>query len=134
MKKYLRRWFIITVSLVIVDHLVGSLEFTEGIKTLALAAAALTIFESLVKPIVKLLLLPINILTLGLARWLVNIIGLYLVTVAVPGFGIYPYQFPGIDHNGFTAPQINFSLFWTYVIISFLLNLTTSLVRWLIKK
>jgi uncharacterized membrane protein YvlD (DUF360 family) len=95
---------------------------------------ALTVFESIVKPIVKLLLLPINILTLGLARWLVNVIGLYLVTIAVSGFRIYPYYFPGINYNGFTAPPVRLSLFWTYVIVSFLLNLTISLVRWILKK
>ena len=134
MKKHLRSWFIILISLSITNYLVGVFGFSQGLKTLVSVALALTVFESVVKPIVKLLLLPINILTLGMARWLINVIGLYLVTIVVPGFSISPYQFPGLNYNGFSAPTVNFSLFWTYVIVSFLLNLVISLVRWIIKK
>ena len=134
MKKHLRKWLIFVISLAAVNQLTNTLGFTAGIKTLLVVAAAFTVFDAAIKPVVKILLLPINLLTLGLARWVVNVVGLYLVTIAVPGFVIFPYQFPGFNYQGFIAPPFSLSLFWTYVLISFLLNLTFSLVSWILKK
>ena len=134
MKKILRFWFIYLVSLKLVQGLIPVILFSEGNKTLILVAAALTVFELVIKPIVKILLLPINILTLGLTRWVVNLIGLYLATFLVSGLTIKAYFFPGVNWQGFIIPSFPLSLLATYILISFSINFSFSLIRWLFKK
>ena len=132
MKRIIKFWFVSFVSLLIVAQIVDSVNFTNNYLTIAQAAIFLTLFEYFLKPVVKLLLLPINLITLGTVRWLVNVISLYLATILIVGFSIAPYYFAGINNSGFVIPSIQLSLFWTYVLVSFLLNIVTSLINWTI--
>ncbi len=132
MKRIIKFWFVSFVSLLIVAQIVDSVNFTNNYLTIAQAAVFLTLFEYFLKPVVKLLLLPINLITLGTVRWLVNVISLYLATILIVGFSIAPYYFAGINNSGFVIPSIQLSLFWTYVLVSFLLNIVTSLINWTI--
>jgi len=134
MKKILRSWFINTIIFKILAGLITSIEFGEGLKTLFLAALMLTLFEFFLKPILKILLLPINILTLGLLRWVVNVLGFYIVSFLVPSLIITAYHFPGVIKNGLIVPPIEFSLFATFILISFCFNLFVITARWVLKK
>src|SRR3989344_3428256 len=68
-----------------------------GVKTLFLAAVAIAGVNLFVRPIVNLLLFPINLVTLGTFRWVANLATLYLVTWMVPGLQIHPFTFPGLN-------------------------------------
>jgi len=134
MKKILRFWFINIIGLNFIASFLTTIEFSNGWQTVILVALALTFFELALKPIIKILLLPINILTLGLARSVINLIGLYAITLIVPGFLIRPYLFPGLHENGFSIPEVQLSMIWTYILVSVLLNLSFSIIRWIVKK
>ena len=134
MKKIIRYWFINLISLLFVSSIITSISFAGGWQTIGLVSLVITLFELILKPIIKILLLPINIITLGLARSFINVIGLYLTTTIVVGFKISPYIFEGGSWNGFTAPQAEPSLFLTYLITSILLNLSFSIIFWIVKK
>jgi len=54
--------------------------------TALLAAVALALVNALIRPIVKLLALPVTILTLGLFGLVINAAMLYIVDWVVPGF------------------------------------------------
>ncbi|MFH1561670.1 MAG: phage holin family protein [Patescibacteria group bacterium] len=134
MKKLLRSFVLSLIALKIVSGLTGAVFFDQGAKSLILAALALTGFEYLLKPIANLLLLPINILTLGLLRWVINVVGLYLATAITPGFYLESFTFPGLTWQGIVLPKISFSLLVSYIIISFLINLIITIAKWLLKK
>ena len=133
MKRLLRTITINIIALWTTSLLIPVIRFNSGWKTIFWAAVGLTIFEYLLKPIAKILFLPINILTLGALRWIINVIGLYLVTIAVEGFSVAQYHFPGINWQGVIVPSIDFSLPLTYIIVSLIINLIISLFRWLFK-
>jgi len=134
MKKLLRNFVLNIIILKIVELVLLSLSFSYGFKTVLSAALALTIFEYFIKPIAKFLFLPINILTLGLLRWVINVVGLYLVTIFVDGFSLIPYAFPGLNWQGIIIPSTNFSVLATYILVSLSLSLTTIILKWVIKK
>jgi len=134
MKRIIRYWFIYLLSLLFVSSIITSISFSGGWQTIAVVSLLITIFELILKPIIRILLLPINILTLGLARSLINVVGLYLITSLVTDFRISAYLFPGISWNGFSAPPATPSLFLTYLIISLFLNLSFSIILWIVKK
>jgi putative membrane protein len=134
MKKQLRSFLITLASLLAAAWLVPTVDFQQGAKTVLLAALVLTIVNLVVKPIINILLLPVNLLTLGFFRWLVNVFAFYLVILLVPQIKITPFQFPGYSYQGFTIPSISFSFFWTLVLISFIIGFTTSFLYWVFKK
>lgn len=133
-KKHLRSFVFNLAALWLASQILEGVSFQEGWQGLALAAVALTLVNLLVKPLIKLLLLPINLLTLGGFRWLVNVIALYLVTLLVPQFQISAFLFPGFSYQGFVVPAIHLGTFWVYVLVSFFLSLVTSFLIWLMKK
>ncbi len=68
-------------------------KFLRGIRvddflSAILAALVIGILNALVRPVLLLLTLPLNILTLGLFTFVINAIILWLTAIAVPGFGI----------------------------------------------
>jgi putative membrane protein len=87
--------------------------------TLILASIVLTVLFGVVRPILKLLFLPINIVTLGLFSAFITVFLLWLSTYLVPGFIIQPMAIFGLALNQF----------WTLVVISFLIGFTQSVVR-----
>lgn len=52
------------------------------------ASLVLGLVNLVVRPIVRLLALPITLLTLGLFGWIINALMLWLVSAIVPGFHI----------------------------------------------
>lgn len=132
MKNYLRLYFINISSLWVVSYIFWGFKYVGGFQSLIIAALALTLVNLLVRPIINLLLLPINLLTLGMFRWLVNVVTLYLVTLLVPQLIIKPFLFPGFNYQGFNIPQIYLNYFWSLTLSSFLISLTSSFLSWLL--
>lgn len=133
MKKYLRLFLINLASIWLAVFLLEGVGYQDGFKTLALAALVLTLINFLVKPLIKILLLPINLLTLGMFRWLINVISLYLTTLIVPQFTIVPFRLPGFSYQGFSFPSLNLTALWALVVTSLLISLTTTTLVWLAK-
>lgn len=60
----------------------------EGPEALIVAALLLGIFNSILRPVLILLTLPINIISLGLFIFVINGLILYLIAYLVPGFNL----------------------------------------------
>jgi putative membrane protein len=133
MKSIIRSFLINLASLWLVTQLLGGFNLAHGYETLAVAAAVLGIFNLLVRPILNILFLPLNLITLGTFRWIINVATLYLVTLAVPGFSIGLFSFPGFTYNGFNLPSFTASGFPALILISFVLSIFSSFFYWLIK-
>ena len=132
-KKWLRLFLINCLSLWLTASVLSGVNFKGGGQTLLLTALVLTIVNFTIKPLIGILLLPINLITLGAFRWLVNVLTLYLVMTIVPHFEITSFLFPGFSYRGFVVPTIFLTSFWAVVLTSFLLSLITSLLTWLAK-
>lgn len=103
-----------------------------GIKTLLICGLAFTLINLVLVPLLKVLLLPLNLLTLGLFAWITNVLALYVLTTVVPQFKILPYRFPGFEYSGFVVPSVDLTTFWVAVIASLLIGLFTHFLHWLI--
>jgi len=85
MKRFLLRWLIYFVTIFIVANFFGLIE-VEKPSTLVLAALVLGILNAWLRPILILITLPLNFLTLGLFVLVINTFLLKLTDVLVPGF------------------------------------------------
>lgn len=134
MKGIFRSYFINLVTLWVVSEVFPGLSLTGGLKTLAIAAAALMLINFAVLPLLKIMFLPLNILTLGLFTWVVNVVGLYILTTLIANIKLMPYTFSGFSYNGFTIPAYELNILHVAIIASFLVGFITHLLHWFVEK
>jgi len=87
MRGVLLRWFVLTVAILTACWLLDGIR-VNGIFPALLAAALLGILNAVFRPILILLTLPVNILTLGLFTFVINALMLMIVSAVIPGFDI----------------------------------------------
>ncbi len=131
MKTLLRYFLINTVSLWIVTRIIPGLTYSGGIKSLFLGGLAFMAINFLLVPILKILFLPLNLLTLGLFSWITNVLALYALTTIVSDFQLTSYAFPGYHLSGFIIPAYEFSPFLVAIISSLLIGVITNFLHWL---
>jgi len=122
MKKILRLTLLIIFSLITANQIWQNIYFQNIPLTIIKVAFILSIFEIILKPIIKVLLLPINILTLGTFRIIINTLGLYLVTFLFQDFQINDINSPSFNFWGFQIPEFHFVNFFAYLITSFTIS------------
>jgi len=133
MKTLIRSFLINFGALWLVSQLFSGIVFTQGYETLAMAALALGLFNLLVRPILNIFFLPLNLLTMGTFRWLVNVATLYLVTIVVPGFSITAFSFTGFVYSEMAIPAFSVAGIPALILTSFVLSLISSFFYWLVK-
>lgn len=98
-----------------------------------LSAIIFLLFNLLVSPLIKLLLLPINLLTLGLFRWLTQVLVIYLFDLLYTGITISSYYFPGFSTGLFALPAGNLASFWVYCLSALVMSVSYNLVSYLLQ-
>ena len=84
------RWLIVTVAIIFASYLLDGIE-VKNFFSAFFAAAALGILNALFRPILIVLTLPINILTLGLFTFLINALMLKMASGIIPGFEVHGF-------------------------------------------
>lgn len=133
MKRILRHFVIDSVSIFLVSSIASGMIFQKGIETLLLTGFGLTIASLIAKPIINILLLPVNLITFGLFRWVAAVAVLYIVSLTVPGFQIIGFNFGGYTSVWFDIPKLILSGTLAFIAFSFLHSLFSSFIYWLIK-
>lgn len=106
----LRRWLILTVAICLTPYIVSGISVRSFIDAL-LAALILGILNIFIKPILQILTLPINLLTLGLFTLVINAILLEIVAWLIPGFSI--------------------SSFWSAILGGFFISIVSWILGWI---
>lgn len=88
MIKLIIKWVVIAVGFILVSQLVPGITvatFTDAM----IAALVFSVINMIIKPILKILAFPINMLTLGLFGFIINAFLFWLVGYLVPGFEVF---------------------------------------------
>jgi putative membrane protein len=133
MKRILRHFVIDSVSIFLVSSIATGMVFEKGIETLLMTGFGLTIASLIAKPVINILLLPVNLITFGLFRRVSAVAVLYIVTLVVPGFKIINFHFGGYTSLWIDIPVVAFAGFLAIFAFSFLHSLISSFIYWLIK-
>ncbi len=81
------RWLALTVAITIAAYLLEGIR-VDGFISAFFAAAILSIFNALFRPIALVITLPINVLTLGLFTFVINALMLKMASGVIPGFHV----------------------------------------------
>jgi len=84
------RWLLLTISIIVTSYLVNGIYVTSFFAAF-FAAAVLGILNALFRPLLIVITLPINILTLGLFTFVINAVLLKMVSGVVPGFYVHGF-------------------------------------------
>lgn len=133
MKAVLRHYIVDTFSLFFMSKFFQGIVFERGEYTLLIAGLVLMVSGLVVKPIINLLILPLNLVTFGVFKWVSSVVALYIVTLIVPGFAILKMAF-----GGFTGTWIDLPTFELHGLIavmgfSFGISIFSSIMNWLVK-
>lgn len=118
MKRFLKLILLISFAISLQNQFWQNLHFSQGVWTIVKVAIIISIFEILLKPIIKVLLIPINILTLGTFRIVINTVGFYLAVFLLSDFKVNNINLPPNVWQGFSIPELSFYGFWAYVVTS----------------
>ncbi len=133
MKKLLRNLLIHLAALWVATLAIPGFTYSGGIRTLIIGAVGLMLINIAIVPLLKIMFLPLNLLTLGLFTWVVNVVGIYFLTAIVPQFKMVPYNFNELNLGGFTIPSQELNILQVAIITSFLVGFTSHFLKWLSK-
>lgn len=133
-KSILRNIVFYSFSLFLTSQLLSGLKISGGSTTYVIGGIVLSLLFLIVKPILGIITLPLNIITLGLFSFVINAIILYLLTVFVTNISITAFTFSGLSISGFIIPRLFINDFFAFVVISILLSLIVGLLKWLTEK
>lgn len=131
MKSILRMFLASLGGLWACQSFVSGFKITGGYENLLMASGVLTLIYLIAKPLLKILFLPINLLSLGFLGWIINIAILYLLTRLVPYVSVSAWHFPGFEYQGILIPQTDLNQMMVFVLVSFLLSFVVNFINWM---
>ncbi len=84
------RWFILTLAILAAAYVLDGIE-VAGFFSAFLAAAMLGILNAFFRPILLILTLPVNILSLGLFTFVINALMLMMASGVIGGFSVHGF-------------------------------------------
>ena len=90
MRGILIRWLILTAAIVFASYVIEGIQ-VKGFLNALFAAAVLGILNAFFRPILIVLTLPINILSLGLFTFIINAMLLKIASGVISGFEVYGF-------------------------------------------
>jgi len=84
------RWLILTAAIMFASYVLDGIQ-VKGFFTALFAAAILGILNAFFRPILIILTLPINILSLGLFTFIINAMLLKMASGVISGFQVYGF-------------------------------------------
>ncbi|PIS09638.1 hypothetical protein COT75_00340 [Candidatus Beckwithbacteria bacterium CG10_big_fil_rev_8_21_14_0_10_34_10] len=134
MKKILKTSFVNGVALSLVSWLFPGIKLSFDPAQFILVSILITLIIKLIKPIFNLAFLPINVLTLGLFRWVRLIFALGILIYLNLGVSLEEFFFPGLNFQGVVINPYHLSSFYSLILGAFFFDLARKVIFWIIKK
>ena len=133
LQKFLKSFLLTSIALYLTTLFIPGFYINPQLKSLVFATLIFSLLNTFIRPLVKLLLLPINLITLGALGWLANIIILYLFAYLSPDVSISSFLLSDIPGIGLILPSLIVGRFIATFIISAVISVAQNLISWLIK-
>ena len=132
MRRLIKSIILDMLTLWILAEFLHTMTFTSFSLLLA-SAFWLTIIGMLVQPVVKLLVLPLNFLTLGLLRWVPVAISLLLMSYFVDGVSLNPVWVEQGTYLNFSISEIRLGFLASLVAVSLAYVWTKRILAYLLE-
>lgn len=133
MKKILKYTLLFSFALVTQNLFWQNLQFNQGVITIIKVSLIIALFEIILKPIIKFLMLPINFLTFGLFRLVIFTLGFYLAIFLFADFQVLSIATLSQNFFGLTIPPINLTGFPVFLVTAISANILVSIFKFIVK-
>src|SRR5579872_3972768 len=99
MKKLLRMTFFNAVSLFLLTLAFPGVQVLGGVPVFILGGLLLSFISLFIKPIINIISLPLNLISLGFFSFLTNALILYILTVLIPQITVKDFTYPGFKYG-----------------------------------
>ena len=134
MIKAVKKYFLVALSLHFLTLIVTAFNINGPWYDIFYSSFILTVLLIIIKPVLNLIMLPLNISTLNLSSWILNILIFYLWTYLVPNVSINAWKFQGAELGIISLSPMDFSYFATLIIVSVLFIILIQSANWLFHK
>ena len=123
-----------SLSLFLVSLFLSGLHVSGGFTSFIIGGVLLTVAATILNPIVKIVTLPFNILTLGFLSFLTTFVALFLITIFYGNIQVSAFTFEGFTFAGIAIQKIQLSGLLSLVVISATIYFLSALIEWLFSK
>lgn len=118
-------------ALLLTQYFIPGFSIGNSLDGILVTSVVFAIINVFVKPVVKIFFLPLNLITLNFFSILINIGLVYGLTKLVPTVTISSWQFNGYSAYGFTIPGFEFTIIYTYIVVSIIVTFVVSFLNWI---
>lgn len=115
------------------NYLLTSFAIHNGIIGYTKIALFMAVIFPLLKPIFKIVLFPLNLLTLGLLDLFIDVIIIYLLTLLVPELTVSGQSFAGASYGNLKLGAFYLNRFWVMFLASTFYGGIYKIFRWLMQ-
>lgn len=130
LKSWLRLYAVHLLSLWITTLVISGFIITGSMQTFLVAGLVFWALRIFIHPILKILLLPINLLTANIMAWLLHLLTLYVLVALIPQITITAFTLPSYQIGSLTTPSYHLTAFMTALSSAFILNFVTRILNW----
>lgn len=134
MRGILRNVLLYAFALYVTQMIFSGLVLHGGIRTLIVGGILLAIGFKVIKPVLSVISLPFNMLSLGLFSVFITAFILFLITLVYPAIDVKAFTFYGLSFWGIEIHKFYVSLLLSYCLISATIYLITKAINWLFGK
>lgn len=131
-KPIIQAFLVNAMALWVADYFLTGFNIDNNVKVFSIAAGVLIVVNFAVRPLLELISFPINLITLGLFSWIINVALIYIVVLLVDGIKLSTGVLL-LDKFGplsITLPNIQLGEFLTLIVATFIIGL----VNWVLRK
>lgn len=135
MRSYIRRVVYYMGALYAASLFIPGFAVAQSLNGFLIASVVVTLAFTFLSPLIRLVLLPINIVTLGIFSWLTQVVVFYVALLFVPMlFSIKSWTFAGwqAPQLGITIAPMNIGVFATIIIAALMISFIAGIVQWIL--
>lgn len=132
MKFFLKPWLINSITLAILNQTPIGFKIYNDFMGIISAGLYLTLINFFIKPLLKIILLPFNLLTLGLFSWLVNVLSFGILFFILGNVSINPFYFPGVKYGDIAIMPLTIPRLGSLIIVTIMLSIIKKLIEFII--
>lgn len=129
MRHYLKQLIIAVIAFYAAYTLVPTINLGLDPQNILITIGGILLISLILHPIFAIILLPINLMTLGFVSLALNIALIFALIRFLSGFTVAPYDFPGANIQGFIIPAAKLTQMATILTIAVIITIVQKVLH-----
>lgn len=128
-KKFIKRWFRNFLGFLGLSYFYPGFQLGGGLSYFLTAGLLMTMVETFFEPLLKVLMIPLNVITFGMFSWLLTTIELLIVSLFIKFMEFIPFSFDSFIFLGIKVEAMEVNLVFSVIFGTIIFNLIVRIVK-----